>query len=250
MIESYQSERLSVATHVDATSTPAHAAPMRTIAIAGISGFTGRRMLPLLADDGAVKLLLRPRTAGAAPWSTDARVVGVDLLDEAALGRALAGVDTLVSLVGTTRAQFRAATATEPEVSYETVDIGIPRALARAGAAVGCKRFVLLTSWGIGGPGPYTAAKREAEAAVTASGLEAVFVRPSFIVGEGRASGRSFDPFIRAVGLVARGWAEDARSIDAGDLAKAILTIARADDWSAWRGRGVTGRELHALARA
>ncbi|MFI5298268.1 MAG: NAD(P)H-binding protein, partial [Polyangiales bacterium] len=116
------------------------------LAIAGISGFTGRRVLPLLegpeAKGATSRLLLRKKTAATAPWSGDPRVVGVDLLDETALAIALAGVDTLVCLVGTTRAQFRPATTTEPEVSYETVDIGIPRAMARAGANVGAKRFV------------------------------------------------------------------------------------------------------------
>jgi uncharacterized protein YbjT (DUF2867 family) len=227
--------------------------PTRSLAIAGISGFTGRRMLPLLggadARGASAKLLLRKKTAASEPWSKDARVVGVDLLDEAEIAARIAGVDTLVCLVGTTRAQFRPATADAPAVSYETVDIGIPRAMARAGARVGATRFVLLTSWGIGAPGAYTSAKRAAESAVRASGLETICVRPSLIVGEGRSGARPLDAVVGALGLFARGWSDDARSIDAADLAKAILAIAVADDWSAWRDGVVTGRELHRLAR-
>ena len=134
-------------------------------------------------------------------------------------------------------------------MSYENVDIGIPRALANAGKKAGCARFVLLTSFGIDGPGPYTAAKREAEAAVRASGLAHVFVRPSFIVGPGRVAPKAIDPLWSAVGLFARGYADDVRSIDAGDLARAIHRVAIADDWSAWSGRGLAGRDLHALAK-
>src|SRR6185295_1639667 len=97
---------------------------------------------------------------------------------------ALKGVDTIVCLVGTTRAQFRPAKDGEPEVSYETVDIGIPRALSIAG-------------------------KRAAEAAVKDSGLAWVFLRPSFIVGPGRAAPKALDVVWAPVRLFAKGVADD-----------------------------------------
>ena len=131
---------------------------MGTTAYAGISGYTGQRVLPQLGP--TAKLLLRPSTAKK--W-TDARVVSVDLLDEAALEQALAGVETIVCLVGTTRAQFAPARDGEHPVNYDTVDVGIPRALANAGKRAGAKRFVLLSSFGIDkSPGAYPSAKRAA----------------------------------------------------------------------------------------
>jgi uncharacterized protein YbjT (DUF2867 family) len=215
---------------------------MGTTAWAGISGYTGQRVLPQLGSDA--KLLLRPSTAKK--WN-DPRVISVDLLDEAALEKALAGVETIVCLVGTTKAQFAPARDGEHAVNYDTVDIGIPRALANAGKRAGCKRFVLLSSFGIEkGPGAYPAAKREAEAAVKASGLAWAILRPSFIVGPGRSAPRALDVLWAPVKLVARGFADDMRSIDVQDLARAVVRVAQSPEWD---GRVLQGRDLHAIAK-
>lgn len=220
---------------------------MSTIAVAGISGYTGQRVLPRLPADA--RLLLRPSTARRPPWSTDPRTVGVDLLDEAALEAALAGppaVDVIVCLVGTTRAQFRPAQGDEHAVSYDTVDVGIPRALANAGARAGVRRFVLLSSYGIErSPGAYPAAKREAEAAVRASGLACAILRPSFIVGPGRRAPRALDALWAPVGLFARRFADGIRSIDVEDLARAIVRVAQSAEWD---GRVLEGYDLHRIA--
>lgn len=225
------------------------------VAVAGISGYTGLRMLPHLADDA--RLLLRPSTAKNSPWKDDARSVSVDLLDENALESALKGdgreksraaVDTIVCLVGTTRAQFRPATETEPAVSYETVDIGIPRALARAGKRASVRRFVLLSSFGIDSPGPYPAAKRAAESAVRESGLAWVIMRPSFIVGPGRKAQKALDVLWAPIGLFARGWKDDIRSIDVEVLSRALARIANAPEWGTdWDGRVLSGRQLQEI---
>ncbi len=234
----------------DIAETAEKDAALPPTAIAGISGYTGLRLLPMLPESpgGDVRLLMRPSTARKDPWRTDPRTISVDLLDEKALEPALRGVEVIVCLVGTTRAQFRDATATEPAVSYENVDIGIPRALARAGKKAGCKRFVLLSSWGIeSSPGAYPSAKRAAEDAVKTSGLAWVMVRPSFIVGEGRAAPKALDVVWAPVRLFAKGFADDARSIDAKDLARAIRRLTLSNEWD---GQTLAGRTLHALAGA
>ena len=212
------------------------------IAVAGISGYTGLRLLPLLGED--VRFLMRPSTARKDPWRTDPRTISVDLLDVKALESALKGVDTIVCLVGTTRAQFRPAKDGEPEVSYETVDIGIPRALSIAGKRAGCKRFVLLGSYGTDSPGAYPAAKRAAEAAVKDSGLAWVFLRPSFIVGPGRAAPKALDVVWAPVRLFAKGVADDMRSFDVEDLARVIDKVAQSNEWD---GQILSGRQLHAI---
>ncbi|MGZ3423160.1 MAG: SDR family oxidoreductase [Polyangiales bacterium] len=218
-----------------------------SIAIAGISGYTGQRALPLFGEDA--RFLLRPSTAKKPPWSEDRRTIGVDLLDEAALEKVLAEhqVETIVCLVGTTKAQFQPAKNGEHEVSYETVDVGIPRALANAGKRAGAKRFVLLSSAGIdSGPGAYADAKRRAEKAVRDSGLAWTIIRPSFIVGPGRAAAKALDVFWAPVKLFSRGTADDWRSIDATDLAKAVVAVARSSEHD---GQILHGRALHALAK-
>ncbi|GAC1352575.1 MAG: hypothetical protein NVSMB1_16800 [Polyangiales bacterium] len=234
---------------------------MSVIAVAGISGYTGLRLLPRLAQSVQAgegqsgemgveaRLLLRRATAAKSPWKDDARVVSVDLLDEAALETALRGVDTIVCLVGTTKRQFRAVTAMEPAVNYETVDIGIPRALATAGARVGVARRVLLTSYGIDAPGAYPAAKRAAEEAVRKSGLKHVFIRPSFIAGPLRAAPRALDALWAPISRFARGFVDDIRSIDVEDLALAIFRIATTSPWPPEvDGQALSGRVLHRIA--
>ena len=202
------------------------------IAIAGISGYTGRRVLPLLdAEKVEAKLLLRPSTAKRAPWKDDPRVVGVDLLDERALEPALRGVDTIVCLVGTTRARFSPAKDGEHAINYENVDIGIPRALANAGKRAGARRFVLLSSYGISAPGAYPAAKRQAEEAVRGSGLDVAILRPSMIVGPGRTRNKATDVFTWLVWPFSRGAASDMHSIDVELLARSIVRLARAETW-------------------
>jgi uncharacterized protein YbjT (DUF2867 family) len=219
---------------------------MGHIAIAGISGYTGLRVLPQLGPDA--RLLLRPSTAKRAPWKDDPRVVSVDLLDEAALEKALAGAETIACLVGTTKAQFAPAQGGEHAVNYDTVDIGIPRALANAGKRAGAKRFVLLSSFGIEkSPGAYPAAKRAAEAAVKESGLAWSILRPSFIAGPGRQAGRALDVLWAPVKLFARGFADDIRSIDVEDLARAVVKVAQSSEWD---GRILEGRDLHRIAGA
>ncbi len=217
---------------------------MGHIAIAGISGYTGLRVLPHLERDA--RLLLRPSTAKRAPWKDDPRSVAVDLLDESALEKALANIESIVCLVGTTKAQFAPARDGEHAVNYDTVDIGIPRALANAGKRAGAKRFVLLSSYGIEkSPGAYPAAKREAEAAVKDSGLAWSILRPSFIAGPGRAAGRVLDVLWAPMRLFARGFVDDIRSIDVEVLARAVLAVARSGEWD---GRILEGRELHRIA--
>lgn len=218
---------------------------MGTIALAGISGYTGQRVLGLLPKQD-VRLLLRPSTAAKAPWSGDARTVPVDLLDTDALTRVLEGVETIVCLVGTTRAQFAPARDGEHAVNYETVDIGIPRALATAGKRARARRFVLLSSAGVeGSPGAYPAAKRAAEGAVRESGLAWAILRPSFIVGPGREAARVLDVFSAPTRLFSRGYFDDVRSIHVDLLARAIVAAATSD---AWDGRVLAGRDLRAMA--
>ncbi len=216
------------------------------IAVTGISGYTGLRLLGHLGQQA--RFLLRPSTAARAPWKDDARTTAVDLLDESALEKALTGVETIVCLVGTTRAQFAPAKPGEHAVNYETVDIGIPRALANAGKRAGCKRFVHLGAYGTDNlPGAYYDAKRQAEASVRASGLAWVILRPSFIAGPGRTANKALDPLLAPIRWFARGAGDDVRSIDVEVLARAVLRCAESPEWD---GRVLDGRDLHRLGSA
>lgn len=110
-------------------------------------------------------------------------------------------VEAIVQLVGTTRSQFGAGN------SYEVADIGTTRTLVQAASEAGTiKRVVILSAVMAGQPlGSYLKAKQKAEQIVRDSGIPAVFVRPSSILGPGRTSAgvlRFVTP--RALGLGAR----------------------------------------------
>lgn len=199
---------------------------MKTIAIAGASGYTGGRLLPLLTD-AKIKILLRPETAARDPWKGDARVAGTDCMNAAALEPHLNGVDEIVCLVGTTRGQFKEG------ISYETVDYGIPAALAQAGKRAGVKKMHLLTSVGAGGMGAYLQTKKRAEDALRASGLTWTIVRPSGITGPGRPWFRFGDAFVAPAllvpGLKNRAWKY--HSIPADRLAAIFATLTRTDEY-------------------
>jgi uncharacterized protein YbjT (DUF2867 family) len=225
-----------------------------TTTIAGITGYTGRHLLPMLADLGNqnVRLLVRPSTAAKEPWAHDPRVVATEQDTAAAVAPHLTGTDTIVCLVGTTRAQFGTGN------TYEKVDIAIPRALAQAGKAAGARRFILLSSIGTGSPGTgnaYLRAKAEAEEAVRQSGLSWVIVRPSAFTGTMDDGARSFErkamgwagPVMAAFGHIPglRGPVDDYRPIPVTLLAAAVNKLIRDDSLD---GRILTGRDLWALA--
>ncbi|MEW6776244.1 MAG: NAD(P)H-binding protein [Bdellovibrionota bacterium] len=199
---------------------------MKTIAIAGASGYTGKRLVPLLKD-AKLKLFLRPETASKSPWKENPATVAVSCMDPAALEPHLKGVDEIICVVGTTRSQFREG------ISYETVDIGIPRALAQAGKKAGVKKIHLLTSAGAGGMGAYMKAKKKAEDAVTGSGLTYTIVRPSGITGEGRrffqAADVLFKPLVHVPGISDSAWKYV--SIPAERLAGIFATLTRTDQY-------------------
>ena len=200
---------------------------MKTIAVAGGSGYTGMRLLPMLTD-AKLKVLLRPGTAEKSPWNARADTVACDLMSAESLESKLTDVDEIVCLVGTTRAQFKEG------ISYETVDWGIPKALAEAGHRAGVKKMHLLTSVGAGNPvGAYLAYKQRAENSLRDSGLTWTIVRPSGITGQGRPWFRALDPFFKVgtaiPGLKNSSWRY--HSIPAERLAAIFATLTRTDEY-------------------
>lgn len=215
---------------------------MKTIAVAGGSGYTGKRLLPLL-DQEKVRVLLRPGTAASEEWRDDARVVGVDCMSADALERELVGVDEIVCLVGTTRARF------EEGISYESVDYGIPAALAEAGRRTGVKKLHLLSSVGanLKAMSSYFRWKGKAEQVVRESGLTWTITRPGPIVGAGRRVLQVSDLFAVPASFIpgVSGLGRRMRSIDAGDLARVFVRLVRTDEHD---NQILEGKLLHEVA--
>ena len=154
------------------------------ILVAGGHGQIARRLLKLLADSGhtARGLIRDPahaddlRAAGAVP------VLG-DLENDATLTSYVQGADAVVFAAG--------AGPGSGAARKRTVDLGGAVKLADAAIDRGVRRYVMVSSIGAHDPAaageamrPYLEAKAEADAYVSASGLDWTIVRPGSLTDE------------------------------------------------------------------
>ncbi len=173
---------------------------VRDVVVAGGTGEVGRQLLARLATMPDLRVRALVRRPGLPISAPNLEEEHLDLGDEAACRRTLAGpCDLLLIAVGTTRAKAGSAEA------FLAVDRDLPlrlvRALAEAhpGARVG-----LVSSVGADRPrGLYLQAKAEVEGALAAAGLAHVVARPSFLVS-GRREFRWAERLV--LGLLAPGW--------------------------------------------
>lgn len=217
--------------------------PFRQVFIAGATGYTGRVLVPLLAQSTGWKPIahVRPGSRHREALPTEVERSEVDLANTAALIAAMTGCEAVVSLIGTTRAQFG------PGVSYETVDIGTTQLLVTALQQAGVKRFVLLSSVGASETGvAYLRAKAAAEKIVMTSGLDWIILRPSAIVGPGRQLPRLLTPLAMVLRYIPglRRMIDDYRPVHVEVLARAIFAaIKRAPAaGEIWHGKEIWGK--------
>jgi nucleoside-diphosphate-sugar epimerase len=227
------------------TSTPP-VGPKRAF-IAGATGFTGRALALQPTDGAGVQLALqvRPGSSSIAKLEGDDRIVEVALDDEAALAAALEGMDAVVQLIGTVRANFNEQT------SYESVDYGTTVKLVGAARRAGVEHFVLLSSVGAGmGLGSYLSWKKKTERAVTESGLGYTILRPSYLAGDEvmteRRAARYTSAFLGGMSDSPVGYPFAAiRPINIQVLAQIILEVIRQGP----RNRVLMGQGLFQIAR-
>jgi uncharacterized protein YbjT (DUF2867 family) len=215
----------------------------RQVFIAGATGYTGRVLVPLIAQSSGWKPLahVRPNSRHVEAFPANVERREVDLANIAALAAAMSGCEAVVSLIGTTRAQFG------PGVSYETVDIGTAQFLVAAAQQAGVKRFVLLSSVGASETGvAYLRAKAAAEKIVRDSGLGWIILRPSAITGPGRQLPGIFAPLAAALRYLPglRQIADDYRPVHVETLARAIFEAVKSSHATReiWRGQDIWGK--------
>jgi len=166
-----------------------------SITVFGGTGFIGRHLVPLLLRSGAtVRLAVRHpgRVKMATGPAKAPEIVQADVLDDIAVGGAVAGTDAVVNLVGI-------LTETTSQ-TYRTIHVAGARRVALAAQRHGVTRLIHISALGssLTSPAISDRTKAEGEQAVRAVFPEATIVRPSLVFGEGDHFFSRFATMIRS----------------------------------------------------
>ena len=229
--------------------------PLRVF-VAGATGAVGSLFVPRARAAGLTVLPhVRPQTAERHPLGQDPQAQVFDLGDAARLEQALAGVDSVVCLVGTMRRRFDAGDTYESS-DYRPV-VELVQAAQRAAGAP--RHVVLLSSFGARESAGYLGWKWKAEQALRQGGLPWTILRPSAFDSRDTEShpsdGRARRPpplmgsSLRALGRLPglRGLADDLRPISLDVLVAALVRVVVE---RGPQGAVLTGRNLWTLAGA
>jgi uncharacterized protein YbjT (DUF2867 family) len=150
------------------------------VLVVGATGRSGPSLLDALKADGfkRVRALVRDPATARAKVGEGVELVQGDVRDSASLAKALAGVDYVVSGLGSN-------TFNDPANSPEKVDYEGVRNLATAAKAAGIKHYVQISALGVTDPnhplnrfGKVMEWKLKGENALRASGTPYTIVRP------------------------------------------------------------------------
>jgi uncharacterized protein YbjT (DUF2867 family) len=153
--------------------------PAARVFLTGGTGYIGTRLIPRLLMRGhRVIALVRPSARDRLPAGCEA-VIG-DALDRATFQHHVAPADTFVQLVGV------AHPGPSKAAQFREVDLVSVTQSAAAAAQAGVRHFVYVS---VAHPAPvmkaYAAVRAEGEAIVRATGMNATFVRPWYVLGPG-----------------------------------------------------------------
>lgn len=171
------------------------------VLVAGGTGFIGKRIVGALLANGSHRVLAMTRAPGRAKSRAGVQYVQGDVTDPASLSTATQGVDVVVHCV-----QFPNHPVENPRKgwTYEKIDGEGTERMVAAAKQNGVKRFVYLGGAGTrpGRTEPWFRAKERAERAITASGMEYVILRPSWIYGPDDRSMNKFVAFVTYLPVV------------------------------------------------
>ncbi len=145
------------------------------VAVLGATGFIGRALVPALAEHAEVLAISR---RGDARESTHIRAVAADATDEAAIGRALEGVDVayyLVHSLGTS--------------DFGGVDRRAAATVAKAADRAGVSQIVYLGGLGddAGDLSPHLRSRAETAIVLSHGAVPVTILRAAVVVGRGSA---------------------------------------------------------------
>jgi uncharacterized protein YbjT (DUF2867 family) len=195
------------------------------IAITGANGFVGRHIIAALLEGEApdeIRAIVRdPDRARSELTRAGLDVRRADVTDPASLAGVFDGVDVVVHTV---------AIPTERQASFERVNAEGTRAVVREAERAGVRKIVHLSAIGASpeSPYPFLRSKGQGQAAVTASAVSHVVLRPSVLFGPGD----DFFPRLRfslrfPVVPVPGGGVARFQPLHVLDLARTIVVAAR-----------------------
>jgi len=145
------------------------------VAVLGATGFVGRSLVPPLAERSEVVAISR---RGDADVPHGVRTVAADAMDEAAIRRALEGVDVAYYLVHSLGSS-----------NFAETDRTAAENVARASAQAGVSQIVYLGGLGDDADdlSPHLRSRAETAAALTSGSVPVTILRAAIIVGRGSA---------------------------------------------------------------
>ena len=195
----------------------------------GATGDLGGRISRKLAERGeSLRLLVRSDPGAALAQELGAEAARGDLRDPASLAAATDGADTVI-----TSASALGRALGGEKVDLRAVDRDGTLALIDAAERAGARRFVLMSSIGVGeetaGWIPVLAAKLAAERRLAGSNMQAVIVRPAQLQEVWFSNETQFDWRRGRVTVFGHGDAK-AAWVGSDDVAEAAVRLALAGD--------------------
>ena len=150
------------------------------VVVTGAGGGIGRVLVPLLAERGEVRAVLRRSERADELRAAGAKVAVCHLEDTATLGAVLDGAHTVVHLAG--------GLDQPSDEAYEAANVGTVRDVLEAATEAELVRCILLSYPGASADAPneYLRTKGLAEEAVRESGMEHVILRSTHAYGPGQ----------------------------------------------------------------
>ena len=203
------------------------------ITVFGGGGFVGRYVVSLLAARG-YRLRIAVRRPDEALFLKPLGSVGqitlvqANIRDDASVAAAVAGVDTVINLVGILYESGRQ--------KFDAVHVEGARRIASASAAAGVHRLIHCSALGadVESPSRYSRSKGRGEAAVSEAFPNAVILRPGVIFGPE-------DDFINRFAFLARlspvlpligGGETRFQPVYVGDVAAAVARVVETGKWA------------------
>jgi len=196
-----------------------------TVLVTGATGYVGGRLLHRLEVSGhhRVRCLTRRPEALRTRADEHTDVVAGDVLDTAALRRALEGVDAAYYLIH----------SMQDSTEFAALDRTAARNFAEAARSAGLRRVVYLGGLGSGDRlSPHLASRQEVGAILASSGVPTIEFRASVVIGSGSASYELVRALVESLPLViAPPWVQTgAQPIAIEDVLEYLLAALEWED--------------------